>query len=79
MCAHGELKRRINPLGYDCVNVRVQRAIAKVVKKAKSHYRSKKWNDANGLRVTRIPNGFTADKTSSADKRIENVGIKNNK
>lgn len=44
-------KKPLNPIGYDCVNVLVQRAIAGVLRKAKSHDRSKKWNAANMDRI----------------------------
>jgi hypothetical protein len=49
----GGRKRPINSIGYDCVNVLVQRAICKVLRKAKSHDRSKQWNSANRERISK--------------------------
>lgn len=43
----GGRKKPVNPIGYDCINILVQRAIAKVIRKAKSHDRSSRWKAAN--------------------------------
>ena len=46
-------KMPINPIGYKCINVLVQRAIAKVVRYHNMRKRSRKWNDNNRNRIRR--------------------------
>jgi hypothetical protein len=44
-------KKATNSLGFDCVNVLVQRCIASVMRKAKSRDRGRTWNNANRERI----------------------------
>ena len=62
----------INPTGYNCVNVLVQRAIAKVLRKAKSHDRNKKWNNEHRDRVSEKSKELYAKKrTQRIDETTE--------
>lgn len=68
----------INPRGFNCVNVLVQRAIAKVLRKAKSHDRSSRWNNANRDRISKASSSLYFTKR---DQRIRETTEyrKNNK
>ena len=44
-------KKAVNPTGFACVNVLVQRCIASVVRKAKARDRKRRWNDDNRERI----------------------------
>ena len=46
-------KRPINSIGYDCVNVLVQRAISSVCRKLSASRRSRAWNESNRERISR--------------------------
>jgi 5-methylcytosine-specific restriction endonuclease McrA len=67
----------VNPIGYNCVNVLVQRAIAKVVRRINSDRRRNAWNDANRDRVSATSAALYQKKRTqriqeTTDYRIQN-------
>ena len=67
----------INPTGYDCVNVLVQRAVAKVLRKAKSHDRGKKWNNEHRDRISKKTKDLYESKTDQRIKETTEYRIAN--
>ena len=47
----GKRYKPVNPTGFNCVNVLVQRAIGKVKEKAKNRSRASAWHGANKKRA----------------------------